>query len=91
MAAYIDTQDLETGQGRTLEPGILEEDSGGDLQQTIGGEAPNNPLYLPQNPPSRFPGFIVQPLACFIPWIFIRCHIIIPLTPLILPGYKPTN
>ena len=40
----------ETGQGWTMKLGNLEKGFWG-VQANVGGEAPNIPLYLPQNPP----------------------------------------
>ena len=50
---------------------------GGRINKYWGRSPQYSVIYLPQNPPSRFPGFIVQPLACFIPWIFIQSRMLL--------------
>ena len=65
----------EAGQGWTLEPGNLE---GGILGGPISqywGRSPQYSFISPPESPLKIPRFQCPPLACFIPWIFMHCHI----------------
>ena len=55
-------------------PGNLEGGFWGDLQLNTGDEAPNIPLYLPQNP-NKILRFHCPLLACFKPGILLRSQI----------------
>ena len=64
----INIQGMKQDRGGHWKLGIWRGGFWGD-QTNIGGEAPDIPSHLPQNPPSRFPGFQCPSLGCFIFWI----------------------
>ena len=51
----------ETGQGWTMKPGNLEGGFWGRYKGILGAKPPIFAYWSPQNPPSRFLGFIVHP------------------------------